>query len=81
MARGIEAIALPTDEPGPDPPRLAEGSKFLCERLKFRISDLQKGYGAYLRADGAINHHNLLAKIRVVKSRLAVKFGKRKVGV
>ena len=34
--------------------------KFLCERLGFRISDLQKGYGAYLRADGAINHHNLL---------------------
>src|ERR1700675_4571457 len=34
--------------------------KFFCERLKFRISDLQKGYGAYLRADGAINHHNLL---------------------
>jgi len=34
--------------------------KFFCERLGFRISDLQKGYGAYLRADGAINHHNLL---------------------
>jgi catechol 2,3-dioxygenase-like lactoylglutathione lyase family enzyme len=34
--------------------------KFLCDRLGFRISDLQKGYGAYLRADGAINHHSLL---------------------
>ena len=34
--------------------------KFFCGRLGFRISDLQKGYGAYLRADGAINHHNLL---------------------
>ncbi len=34
--------------------------KFFCERLNFRVSDLQKGYGAYLRAEGAINHHNLL---------------------
>lgn len=34
--------------------------KFFCERLGFRVSDLQKGYGAYLRADGSINHHNLL---------------------
>ncbi len=34
--------------------------RFFCERLNFRISDLQVGYGAYLRADGAINHHNLL---------------------
>jgi catechol 2,3-dioxygenase-like lactoylglutathione lyase family enzyme len=34
--------------------------KFFCERLGFRVSDVQKGYGAYLRADGAINHHNLL---------------------
>jgi catechol 2,3-dioxygenase-like lactoylglutathione lyase family enzyme len=34
--------------------------KFFRDRLGFRISDLQQGYGAYLRADGAINHHNLL---------------------
>jgi len=33
---------------------------FMCDRLGFRISDLQTGFGAYLRADGAINHHNLL---------------------
>jgi catechol 2,3-dioxygenase-like lactoylglutathione lyase family enzyme len=34
--------------------------QFMCERLGFRVSDVQKGYGAYLRADGAVNHHNLL---------------------
>lgn len=34
--------------------------RFFCDRLDFRISDVQKDYGAYLRADGAINHHNLL---------------------
>jgi len=33
---------------------------FFCERLGFRLSDVQKGYGSYLRADGSVNHHNLL---------------------
>jgi catechol 2,3-dioxygenase-like lactoylglutathione lyase family enzyme len=34
--------------------------QFLCERLGFRVSDVQKGYGVYLRADGTTDHHNLL---------------------
>jgi hypothetical protein len=33
---------------------------FMKRRLNFRLSDLQRGIGEYLRADGANNHHNLL---------------------
>lgn len=33
--------------------------KFLAERLDFRISDYQPGYGIYTRFDGANNHHNI----------------------
>jgi hypothetical protein len=29
-------------------------------RLGFRLSDLQEGFGCYLRADGSNNHHNIL---------------------
>ncbi len=32
---------------------------FFRERLGFRLSDHQKGIGMYLRADGALEHHNL----------------------
>jgi len=32
---------------------------FLKERLDFRISDYQPGYGIYSRCDGANNHHNI----------------------
>jgi catechol 2,3-dioxygenase-like lactoylglutathione lyase family enzyme len=33
---------------------------FMIERLGFRLSDNQRGFGQYLRAPGANNHHNLL---------------------
>lgn len=34
--------------------------RFMVDRLRFRLSDLQRGFGAYLRADGTNNHHNFL---------------------
>ena len=33
---------------------------FMVERLGFRVTDEQVGFGTYLRADGTNNHHNLL---------------------
>ena len=33
---------------------------FMRERLNFRLSDSQRGFGKYLRADGTNDHHNLL---------------------
>lgn len=33
--------------------------RFLKERLDFRISDYQPGYGIYARCDGTNNHHNI----------------------
>lgn len=33
--------------------------QFLKERLGFRISDYQPGYGIYARCDGTNNHHNI----------------------
>lgn len=35
-------------------------SAFLRERLGFRLSDEQVGFGHYLRADGSNNHHTIL---------------------
>ena len=35
-------------------------SRFMMERLDFRLSDDQRGFGMYLRANGTHNHHNLL---------------------
>ena len=32
----------------------------MLERLGFRLTDEQVGFGMYLRADGTNNHHNLL---------------------
>lgn len=36
------------------------GDAFMRERLNFRLSDSQRGFGRYLRCDGSNNHHNLL---------------------
>src|SRR5258708_7556016 len=36
------------------------GYAFMRDRLGFRLSDNQCGFGMYLRADGTNNHHNLL---------------------
>ena len=41
-------------------PDYERGHSFMRERLNFRLSDSQQGFGKYLRADGAIAHHNLL---------------------
>jgi len=32
---------------------------FYRDRLGFRLTDVQKGFGVYLRADGAYEHHNV----------------------
>lgn len=41
-------------------PDYEEGYKFMRDRLGFRLSDNQRGFGMYLRADGTNNHHSLL---------------------
>jgi catechol 2,3-dioxygenase-like lactoylglutathione lyase family enzyme len=41
-------------------PDFERGTAFMRERLGFRMSDEQVGFGHYLRADGTNNHHNLL---------------------
>ncbi len=35
-------------------------ASFMRRRLGFRLSDIQQGFGHYLRADGCANHHNIL---------------------
>lgn len=41
-------------------PDYEAGYAFLRDRLNFRLSDHQRGFGMYLRADGSNNHHNIL---------------------
>ncbi|WP_188062250.1 glyoxalase [Sphingobium sp. KCTC 72723] len=41
-------------------PDYIEAGKFMRARLGFRLSDVQTGFGHYLRAGGSNNHHNLL---------------------
>ena len=41
-------------------PDYEAGYRFMRDRLDFRLSDSQQGFGMYLRADGTNNHHNLL---------------------
>ncbi len=41
-------------------PDFERGTAFMRERLGFRLSDEQAGFGMYLRADGNFNHHNFL---------------------
>jgi catechol 2,3-dioxygenase-like lactoylglutathione lyase family enzyme len=41
-------------------PDYQAGYAFMRDRLGFRLSDNQHGFGMYLRADGTNNHHNLL---------------------
>jgi catechol 2,3-dioxygenase-like lactoylglutathione lyase family enzyme len=41
-------------------PDYEKAALFMCERLNFRLSDSQRGFGQYLRADGTHNHHSLL---------------------
>jgi catechol 2,3-dioxygenase-like lactoylglutathione lyase family enzyme len=37
-----------------------EAAAFMIRRLGFRLSDSQRGFGEYLRADGSNSHHTLL---------------------
>jgi catechol 2,3-dioxygenase-like lactoylglutathione lyase family enzyme len=41
-------------------PAYREAAEFMIKRLGFRLSDSQRGFGEYLRADGSNNHHTLL---------------------
>jgi len=41
-------------------PGYEAGYTFMRDRLNFRLSDSQRGFGKYLRAPGSIQHHNLL---------------------
>lgn len=41
-------------------PDYTEAGRFMRARLGFRLSDVQTGFGHYLRAGGSNNHHNLL---------------------
>jgi len=34
--------------------------RFMVDKLNFRVTDIQRGFGVYLRADGTNNHHNFL---------------------
>ena len=41
-------------------PEYMKAAQFMRDRLNFRLSDSQRGFGEYLRADGSTNHHSLL---------------------
>lgn len=41
-------------------PDYEEAADEMMDLLEFRLSDSQRGFGKYLRASGALNHHNLL---------------------
>lgn len=41
-------------------PDFERSHRFMVERMGFRLTDEQVGFGMYLRADGTNNHHNLL---------------------
>ena len=41
-------------------PEYLKAAQFMRDRLNFRVSDSQRGFGEYLRAEGSNNHHSLL---------------------
>jgi|SRR5882757_3458696 len=41
-------------------PAYREAAQFMITRLGFKLSDSQRGFGEYLRADGSNSHHTLL---------------------
>jgi catechol 2,3-dioxygenase-like lactoylglutathione lyase family enzyme len=41
-------------------PEYEAGYAFMRDRLNFRLTDSQRGFGKYLRADGTTEHHSLL---------------------
>ncbi len=40
-------------------PDVDEALNYYRDRLNFRLTDIQKGFGCYIRADGAFEHHNV----------------------
>ncbi|MBU6267027.1 MAG: VOC family protein [Sphingomonadales bacterium] len=40
-------------------PDVQQGVEYYRDRLGFRITDTQKGFGVYMRADGCFEHHNV----------------------
>jgi len=40
-------------------PDVQEALEYYRNRLGFRVTDMQKGFGVYMRADGAYEHHNV----------------------
>jgi catechol 2,3-dioxygenase-like lactoylglutathione lyase family enzyme len=40
-------------------PDVQQALEYYRDRLGFRITDVQKGFGVYMRADGAYEHHNI----------------------
>jgi catechol 2,3-dioxygenase-like lactoylglutathione lyase family enzyme len=40
-------------------PDVDEALNYYRDRLNFRLTDMQKGFGVYMRADGAYEHHNI----------------------
>lgn len=40
-------------------PDVDEALDYYRDRLGFRLTDIQKGFGVYIRADGAYEHHNI----------------------
>ena len=40
-------------------PDVQEALEFYSDRLGFRLTDVQKGFGVYMRADGAYEHHTI----------------------
>ena len=40
-------------------PDVQEALDYYRDRLNFRLTDVQKGFGVYMRADGAFEHHNI----------------------
>ncbi|HWU04120.1 MAG TPA: VOC family protein [Novosphingobium sp.] len=40
-------------------PDVQQALDYYRDRLGFRLTDIQKGFGVYMRADGAYEHHNI----------------------
>ena len=40
-------------------PDVQQALEFYRDKLGFRITDMQKGFGVYMRADGCFEHHNV----------------------
>jgi hypothetical protein len=41
-------------------PDYLQAAKFMLDRLNFKLTDSQRGFGEYMRADGSNSHHSML---------------------